>query len=65
MAAAHITHLVDAIVSHEVRKVTGRDIAFASTIKALKGRIRLECLRLAQILATELNALLALTRISE
>jgi len=50
---------------HKVGHVAGSKVSLASSVKSLEGRIRLECLRLAQVLAQKLNALLALARVHE
>ena len=52
-------------VPHEIGEVSGRDVALAGSVKSLEGRVGLKSLCLAKILATELDALLALTRVSE
>ena len=50
---------------HEIGEVSGRDVALAGSVKSLEGCVGLKGLRLAKILATELDALLALTRVGE
>ena len=50
---------------HEIGEIAGRDVALASSVEALEGRIGLIGLCLAEVLAAKLNSLLALTRVGE
>ena len=50
---------------HKVGKITRCDIAFARSIKSLKGCIGLECLRLAQVLPAKFNPLLTFSSVRQ
>ena len=50
---------------HEVCQVTRRDVALASPVKSLESSVGLKGLRFAEVLATELSALLALACVGE